>query len=36
MIVILTLDDNNGMLFNHRRQSRDAIVNKKIFEFRRI
>ena len=32
MIVILTLDDNNGMLFNHRRQSRDAIVNEKIFE----
>ncbi|MDF2804283.1 MAG: hypothetical protein K0S61_4188 [Anaerocolumna sp.] len=26
MIVILCLDDNNGMMFNHRRQSRDQAV----------
>lgn len=32
MHIIITLDDNNGMLFNNRRQTRDAIVNKKILE----
>ncbi len=40
MKVILCLDDNNGMLFNNRRQSRDRVVvedivsdigNKKLF-----
>jgi hypothetical protein len=30
MHVIVTIDDNGGMLFNHRRQSRDAIVNERI------
>lgn len=32
MKVILCLDDNNGMLFNNRRQSRDEKVIEKIFE----
>lgn len=30
MNVILCLDDNNGMMFNHRRQSRDKEVLKDI------
>jgi len=30
MILIFTLDDNNGLLFNHRRQSRDEAVTKDI------
>ena len=32
MNIIITLDDNNGMLFNNRRQTRDAIVNQRILE----
>lgn len=32
MKVIVCLDDNNGMMFNHRRQSRDEKVIEKIFE----
>ena len=32
MHIIVTLDENNGMLFNKRRQSRDAIVNQKILD----
>lgn len=32
MNVILCLDDNNGMLFNNRRQSRDEKVIEKILE----
>ena len=32
MRVILTLDDNNGMLFNHRRQSSDVAVRRRIKE----
>lgn len=30
MRVILTLDDHNGMLFNHRRQSSDIAVRNRI------
>lgn len=30
MKLILTLDDSNGMLFNHRRQSSDRAVRDKI------
>ena len=30
MTIIVCLDNNNGMLFNHRRQSRDANVIKDI------
>lgn len=30
--IIVTLDNKNAMLFNGRRQSRDAIVNQKILE----
>ncbi|MGN0299616.1 MAG: ribonuclease Z [Lachnospiraceae bacterium] len=30
MIIILCLDDDNGMLFNHRRQSRDSILLEHI------
>ncbi|MBQ3231054.1 MAG: ribonuclease Z [Clostridia bacterium] len=32
MRVIVCVDDNNGMLFNKRRQSRDSVVNRKIKE----
>lgn len=32
MKVIVCLDDNNGMLFNNRRQSRDRIVTEDIIE----
>lgn len=32
MKVIFCLDDNNGMMFNHRRQSRDEKVIEKILE----
>ena len=31
MKVILCLDDNNGMLFNKRRQSRDRVVTEDVF-----
>lgn len=30
MYVIVCLDDRGGMLFNHRRQSRDRVVQEKI------
>lgn len=30
MIVIVFLDDKNGMMFNHRRQSRDRAVTERI------
>ncbi|MCI9380561.1 MAG: ribonuclease Z [Dorea sp.] len=30
MIVIIFLDDNEGMAFNHRRQSRDQAVTERI------
>lgn len=32
MHVILCLDDRNGMLFNHRRQSRDRVVIQDILD----
>lgn len=32
MKVIVCLDDNNGMLFNKRRQSQDSLVRKDIIE----
>lgn len=32
MIAIVCVDDSFGMLFNNRRQSRDAMLNKKIIE----
>lgn len=32
MIVIVCLDDNRGMMFNHRRQSRDEAVTERIQE----
>lgn len=32
MIVIVCLDDKKGMMFNHRRQSRDQAVTEKIRE----
>lgn len=33
MNVIICLDQNNGMLFNNRKQSRDRIVRKNILEY---
>ncbi len=30
MNVIVALDDRNGMMFNHRRQSRDRVMNERI------
>ena len=30
MNLIVTLDDGNGMTFNHRRQSRDRVLNERI------
>ena len=30
MIVIVCVDDNNGMMFNNRRQSKDRILQKEI------
>lgn len=32
MIVILCVDDNNGLMFNNRRQSRDRTVTEKIID----
>ena len=32
MKILLTLDDNNGLMFNRRRQSRDIVVREKIME----
>lgn len=32
MHIILTVDDNWGMSFNHRRQSRDRVLSKRILE----
>ena len=32
MIVIVCLDDKNGMMFNHRRQSRDRVLVERIKE----
>lgn len=33
MIVILCIDDNNGMMFNHRRQSKDRVLLEDIMEY---
>lgn len=30
MIVIAAVDDNNGMMFNKRRQSKDSVLRKRI------
>ena len=30
MYIIVAVDDNNGMMFNNRRQSRDRVMNEKI------
>lgn len=30
MIVIVTLDDRDGMMFNHRRQSQDKVLRERI------
>ena len=32
MILMVCLDDNNGMMFNHRRQSRDRILREKMLQ----
>ena len=32
MIVFLALDNNNGMMLNNRRQSRDSVMIQKMFE----
>ncbi len=32
MILIVVLDDRNGMMFNHRRQSQDRLLRKKMME----
>lgn len=33
MKLIVCLDDNNGMMFNNRRQSRDKILIENVLEF---
>ena len=33
MIVILCIDDNNGMMFNHRRQSKDRVLLEDIIAY---
>ena len=35
MIVIVCIDDNNGMMFNNRRQSQDAILREDILALAR-
>ena len=30
MIVMICVDDHNGMMFNHRRQSRDSAVQERV------
>ena len=35
MIAIVCIDDNGGMMFNNRRQSRDGILIEKITEITR-
>lgn len=30
MILIVAVDDGNGMMFNHRRQSQDSVLREKI------
>ncbi len=37
MIVMVCLDDSNGMMFNHRRQSRDqAVIDDMVFMSRKL
>ena len=35
MHVIVNLDDNNGMMFNKRRQSKDQVLNQRILDVTR-
>lgn len=35
MILIVCVDDNMGMAFNHRRQSRDRVVRERILDMTR-
>ena len=35
MYVIIAVDDNNGMLFNKRRQSKDSVLNQRILDITR-
>ena len=32
MIIIVCVDDNNGMMFNHRRQSQDKVLREHILQ----
>ena len=32
MIAIVCIDDNGGMMFNNRRQSRDKLLTEKIID----
>ena len=32
MIVIVCVDDNGGMMFNHRRQSQDRVLRQRVVE----
>lgn len=32
MIIIVCIDENNGMLFNHRRQSQDRLLRKNLLQ----
>ena len=35
MYVIVAVDDNNGMMFNKRRQSKDLVLNQRILDITR-
>lgn len=35
MIIIVCLDDNNGLMFNHRRQSQDSKIREDIIQYSR-
>lgn len=32
MILMVVVDDNNGMMFNHRRQSQDSVLRERILQ----
>ncbi len=32
MVILTVVDDRNGMMFNHRRQSQDRVLREKILE----
>ena len=32
MILIVCIDDNKGMMFNHRRQSQDGVLRRHILD----